>query len=258
MSNHVREIPLDKIFVNSNQPRKKFDEDSLRELANSIEKQGILQAILVRPMESDMFELVCGERRFRACKMLGLKTIKAEIRELNDSQILEVQLVENLQRENLNPFEEAKIFRRMVSELGYTHEEIGEKIAKSREFVTKRLRLLNLPLDLLEKINAGKLSVSQAEIILSTEDKSLQKQIAEKILRANLTVKQAKELLNNMPNSEADVLRGTSENYKDSQIVKVEVSGKAIDRLIDLAYSNRSTIPKLCSEIIEREVLKND
>lgn len=87
MSNHVREIPLDKIFVNSNQPRKKFDEDSLRELANSIEKQGILQAILVRPMESDMFELVCGERRFRACKMLGLKTIKAEIRELNDSQI---------------------------------------------------------------------------------------------------------------------------------------------------------------------------
>lgn len=253
MSNEVVELSLDSIIPDQNQPRKSFDETKLQELALSIEQHGLLHPILVRPIKNNKYQIVQGERRWRACKLFGLKTIKAEVRELGDKQVLEIQLVENLQREDLNPIEEAETFQRMISECGHTHKKISERIGKSREYVTKRLRLLNLSSTIQEKIRQGKLTASHAEVILSTEDTET---LATAIIENELTVRQTKNLVKLNP--EDDVLRRTSDVSENGLIIGVWISNESYSSLSQLASSKKMTIEKLCSKIIEKEVSKND
>lgn len=194
MSDEIKELFIDDVIPDPNQPRKCFDETKLQELAQSISQHGLLQPILVRPLQNDKFQIVHGERRWRACMLLGLKTIKAEPRELDGKQVLEIQLIENLQREDLSPIEEAETFQRMINELGYTHEELGKRIGKSREYVTNKLRLLELHEDIKKALHNGKIKESHARILLPFEE-SRQKAVFNEILAHGLKVRQVEEII---------------------------------------------------------------
>jgi len=221
----IVEIPLCNIQKDPNQPRKNFDEFKIKELAESIKVHGLLQPILVRPIGNDKFQLVQGERRFRACKILGLETIRAEVRKLDHKQILEFQIVENLQREDLNPIEEAEAFRHMIELLGYTHEKIGKRIGKSREYVTNKLRLLSLPKDLRRGVARGSLSEGHARALLSLNDIQKQREVCRQISGKKLNVRETEELAKNL--KEGDVSHETPADA----IIKVKEL--AVPRLVE-------------------------
>jgi len=204
----VKNLPLAVIVPDPDQPRRDFDETKLRELAESIKQQGLLQPILVRPLEDGQFQIVHGERRYRACKRLGLNTIKAEIRKLDDKQVLEIQLVENLQREDLNPIEEAETFKRLIDKFGYTHEQIAKKIGKSREYVSNKLRLLDLPNDLQRGIRRGNLSEGHGRTLVSLGDPTIQRMVCQEISAKKLSVRETEELVRSL-RERSDVSRET-------------------------------------------------
>ncbi len=251
MSNKIVELPLDSIISDPNQPRKSFDETKIQELAESVTQHGLLQPILVRPLGNGKFQIVHGERRWRACKLIGLKTIKAEVRELDDKEVLEIQLVENLQRENLNPIEEAEAFNRMVEELGYTHEAIAKRVGKSREYVTNKLRLLKLPDDIKNALREGKITESHAKALISLKNNE-QTEIFEKVVAEGLSIREMEEIIkgNNVP-------RGTmSDIPSDGLIIGVWVSQQTHQKLRELAMSENTTVEQLCSNII-KEAMEN-
>lgn len=189
----TEELPLDSVIADPNQPRKAFDAPSLVELAESIKKQGLLQPILVRPIDGNKFQLVCGERRLRACKSLDLKTIKAEIRKLTNDEVAEIQLIENLQREDLNPIEEAEALQRIL-ERGYTQEQAASMISKSREYVTNKLRLLKLHPETIDALRTGAISEGHARALVSIEENK-QPQFVDMIERQRLNVRQTEKLV---------------------------------------------------------------
>jgi ParB family chromosome partitioning protein len=161
----VTEIPLDRIVPNPKQPRLEFAEEALAELAESIRSQGVLQPILVRPA-GDSFQLIAGERRFRASQRIGLSTIPAIVRPIADDELLEVALIENLQREDLNAIEEAHGYQRLIEELRYTHERLSERVGKNRTSITNALRLLTLPSVVQTMVSRGTLSAGHARALL--------------------------------------------------------------------------------------------
>jgi len=198
MKRKNEDLALKLVVPDPDQPRNYFDEGKIKELAESIKKQGLLQPILVTPTKEGNFQIVHGERRYRACGLLGLETIRAEIRKLSRKQILEFQIVENLQREDLNPIEEAEAFRHMIELLGYTHEKIGERIGKSREYVTNKLRLLSLPEDLRRGVARGSLSEGHARALLSLNDIQKQREVCRQISEKKLNVRETEELVKNL------------------------------------------------------------
>jgi len=227
--NEIKELPIENIILHSNQPRKSFDETKLQELAQTIRLQGLLQPILVRPIDEGKFQLVCGERRFRACNLACLRTVKAEVRELDDKQVAEIQFIENMHREDLNPIEEAEMFQRMINELGYTHEELGKKICKSREYVTNKLRLLKLPNEVQEKLKSGALTEGHLKAIVSL-DSLKQSEIAKSVEEGNLTVRETEHLVRNFNN----VPCGTFNENRDLKLL-IPVPSRIYAILKDLA-----------------------
>lgn len=185
------EVVLDRIVPNPHQPRRHFDQHSLEELAQSIVHHGLLQPIVLRPWAGD-YQLVAGERRFRAAKLAGLDTIPAIIMELNDSQVAEIALVENLQREDLNPIEEAEAYKRLLGEFNLTQEVLAARIGKSRPAIANRLRLLNLAPPVRELVAQGQLTPGHARTLLSLPEEE-QVQAAETILSKGLTVRAAEK-----------------------------------------------------------------
>src|SRR5689334_21908795 len=162
----VQDLPLERIHPNARQPRIEFDADALAELAESIRAQGVLQPVLVRP-SGDNFELIAGERRYRASRSIGLSTIPAIVRSVSDEEMLELALIENLQREDLSPIEEALGYQRLIEELHYTHERLSERVGKNRSSITNALRLLALPANVQSMVSRGTLSAGHARALLS-------------------------------------------------------------------------------------------
>lgn len=162
----VRDLPLERIRPNPRQPRTEFNPEALAELADSIRAQGVLQPVLVRPA-GDGYELVAGERRFRASRSIGLSTIPAIVRSVSDEEMLELALIENLQREDLSPIEEALGYQRLIDELRYTHERLSERVGKNRSSITNSLRLLTLPAGVQSMVSRGTLSAGHARALLS-------------------------------------------------------------------------------------------
>jgi ParB family chromosome partitioning protein len=165
-----RSLPIDLVQRNPHQPRKHFDEGELNELANSIRSHGVLQAILVRPIAGGKYEIVAGERRWRAAQRAGLHAIPAVVRDLNEAEVLEIAIVENVQRTDLNPIEEAQGFQALIGRFGRTQQEIAEAVGKSRPHIANMLRLLTLPDDLQEMVRDGRLSAGHARAILTAPD----------------------------------------------------------------------------------------
>lgn len=169
-NNLLLELSINEIEPNREQPRKDFDEQSLSALAESIEKHGLLQPIVVRPRTSGRYEIVAGERRWRACRLAGLTHVSAVVKELDEQQCAEAALIENLQREDLNPYEEALGYDTLIKKFSLTQEQVSEKVSKSRTAVTNALRLLKLPEDILSALREGKISAGQARTLVSAQE----------------------------------------------------------------------------------------
>ncbi len=195
-------ISLTEILVNPKQPRRDFDEQALQELANSIKTHDIVQPITVSKMASGKYQLIAGERRFRAAKLAGLKDIPAYIRQANDQQLLELALLENVQRENLNAVELALSFKRMMEELDYTQEQVAERMGKERTTVTNYIRLLKLPPDILAAVRSNSLSMGHARALVNIDTIDKQLYVFKEIQQKELSVRQTEELVRKMYKSD--------------------------------------------------------
>jgi len=193
----IRDIEIDLIQPSRDQPRTFFDEAKLEELAQSIKTTGIIQPLLVRP-RGGLFELVAGERRWRAAQIAGLGRVPAIVREIPDDRLLEFALVENIQRQELNPIEEANAYRRLIESLGLTQDEVARRVGRDRTFVTNYLRVLKLSTDIQTLIEAEKLSFGHARTLLSVQDPVMQRRLAQKIVKHNWSVRETEQRVKNL------------------------------------------------------------
>lgn len=196
--NIVLFVPVDHIRKNPHQPRKEFDEERLEELGSSIKKHGLIQPITVRYIGEKRFELISGERRLRAAKLAGLKEIPAFIREADDEQSMAFALIENIQREELNPLEVALGYKRLLEEFDYTQSEVAERVGKNRTTVTNMLRLLNLPDFIQSALKANQLSMGHARALISIEDESVQQKMLKNVLDKGWSVRQIEDAVRNL------------------------------------------------------------
>ena len=188
-------LPVSEIEPNRSQPRRDFDEESLRELADSIAAHGVLQPLLVRPLAEGGYQLVAGERRWRASRMAGLFEVPVIVREMTDSEMMQIAMIENLQRENLNPVEEAMGYRMLIEEYHLTQEEISKSVGKSRPVIANALRILSLPKEILDMVSEGKISAGHARALLGFSDKAEQMRVARSINAKDLTVRDVEKLV---------------------------------------------------------------
>lgn len=208
----ISKIDINLIKANETQPRRYFDEEKIAQLAQSIKEHGVVQPIVLKK-EGSTYTIVAGERRWRAAKLVGLREIPAVIMELDDKQILEISLIENLQREDLNPIEEAIAYKRLIDEFNMTQEELGTKVGKSRTAVTNSMRLLNLDGRVQNYLIEGVISEGHGRALLGLEDKELQYATAQKIIDEALSVRQTEELIRN-------AAKGAAEKKEKEKTVK--------------------------------------
>ncbi|MEW2377196.1 ParB/RepB/Spo0J family partition protein [Micromonospora sp. NPDC047812] len=189
------EIPVDAIVPNPKQPRQVFDEDALEELKTSIQEVGFLQPIVVRQLDEEKYELVMGERRWRAAQAVGRESIPAIVRDTRDDAMLRDALLENIHRANLNPLEEAAAYQQLLDEFGATHEELARRIGRSRPQISNTIRLLNLPAPVQKRVAAGVLSAGHARALLSLDEPEAQEQLALRIVAEGLSVRATEEIV---------------------------------------------------------------
>ncbi|MDE6189676.1 MAG: ParB/RepB/Spo0J family partition protein [Clostridia bacterium] len=213
----VEILSIDKITANPNQPRKKFDENLLEELAVSIKNYGVVQPIIVCPIGNDSYEIVAGERRFRANKIAGNTTIPVIIKNLTRKQIKEISLIENLQRQDLNPIEEAQAYKSLIDEYGFTQEQLADKLGKSRPVITNSLRLLNLNPVVIDMVVNGRLSAGHARCLTSIKDYIVQNTYAIAACDKQLSVRQLELMVRNYlnPNKKQKLPQEQSVELKD-------------------------------------------
>lgn len=192
----IKNIKLNDIKPNANQPRKTFDKEKLQELANSIEENGLIQPVILRGVDKG-YEIVAGERRWRAARLVGLKEIPAIVRELDEQELALFAIIENMQREDLNPIEEANGVASMADTYGMTQGEISKSIGKSRPYITNMLRLLKLPTEIQDFISSGDLSNGHGRALLGLDTPQLQISVAKKVIAEGLSVRQTEELVRN-------------------------------------------------------------
>ncbi len=214
-------LPLSSISANVNQPRKSFDDDSLNELAESIKSQGVIQPIIVEEYAPGKYSIIAGERRYRASKIAGLEHIPSIIKSLGEIQRMEVSLIENVQRENLNPIEEAFAYQYLIQKSGYTQEEVAKKVGKSRSAVTNSIRLLNLPDTIKDDLISGLITSGHARAILSLINPSDQMLLRNKIVENDLSVREAESLAEEY-NKGKKIIQKKKDKGKDPEISLIE------------------------------------
>jgi ParB family transcriptional regulator, chromosome partitioning protein len=187
----LRHVPVELLHPNPNNPRKHFQEEELENLAKSLRDKGLLQPLVVRPRGDGSFEIVAGERRWRASQRAGLHDIPVLIRELDDKETLEIALIENVQRSDLNALEEARAYRQLIEQYAYTQQQLADAIGKSRSHIANTMRLMSLPDAIQQQIEEGSLTAGHARSLIATEQPE---ELAEKIIKLNLTVRQAEDL----------------------------------------------------------------
>lgn len=203
------ELNINELEPNRGQPRKEFSEEAMRELADSIAQHGVLQPLLVRPLLSGGYQIVAGERRWRASRMAGLATVPALIRELTDSEVMQIALIENLQREDLKPLEEAQGYQALMEEFGFTQDEISKSVGKSRPAVTNALRLLNLPEAVRGMLARGDLSAGHARTLLSFKDEAAMLTAAKRVVAEGLSVRELEKMAKKANAEKPEAVRST-------------------------------------------------
>ena len=219
-SNSSVMLKISEIEPNRSQPRKDFDENSLSDLAQSISQHGLLQPLLVRPLPIGGYQIVAGERRYRACRMAGLTEVPVTIRELSDTETMELALIENLQREDLSPIEEALGYKALIDEHGFSQEEVATSVGKSRPAIANSLRILKLPDSVLEYVKQDKISAGHARALLMLDNEKDMLELAELIYKKDLSVRQAEKLAKKKPEVEED----TQPERKPSFYSRVELA----------------------------------
>ncbi len=209
----VAEIEVNLIEANPFQPRMEFDDEALQELAQSIKEQGVIQPVTVRKLGYNRYQLISGERRLRASKLAGLSKIPAFIRIANDEQMLELALIENIHRENLNAIEVAISYQRLIDECNLTQEQLSEKVGKSRSAITNFLRLLKLPAEVQIALRDGHISMAHARALINIEDKETQLRLLQQIIEDDLNVRQTEELANKAKQPEGPKNQRKQTNY---------------------------------------------
>jgi len=252
-------VKLSKVEPNREQPRKNFDEDSLQELAESLKQFGMLQPILVQN-RGDYYEIIAGERRWRAAKIAGLKEVPVIVRELTDQEIVEISLIENIQREDLNPIEEAQAYKRLLTEFHLKQDEVAERVSKSRTAVTNSMRLLKLCDEVQKMVVNDMISTGHARALISIEDPEEQYLIAQKIFDEKLSVREVEKLVKDLhkppkpPKEENKTLQAIyqeiSERLKQSLSTKVSVSAKQNGAgKIEIEFYNHEDLERLLERI---------
>ena len=259
MDNSVEEsnavtLKLNDIIPNKDQARKQFDDEPLAELADSIAEHGVLQPLLVRPLPNGSYQLIAGERRYRASRMAGLTEVPVVIKSLSDEEAAVISLIENLQRENLNPVEEANGFNDLIKQFGLTQEEAAKKVGKSRPAVANALRLLKLPKEVLEMIKANQLSAGHAKALAGLEEKSKIIAAAKLIVEKGLSVREAEKLVKNLTAEKKEKTAAKSKriSYFDEVEIalnnslgrkaKVVTSGKKESGVLELAFYDKDDL----------------
>lgn len=253
-SGGITEIPLDEIRSNPYQPRVIFENNALEELANSIKEHGVIQPIIVKKSIKG-YELVAGERRTRAARLAGLKTIPAIIKEFNDVEMMEIALIENIERENLNPIEEAKAYDNILRINNITQEELARKFAKSRSYITNMLGLLNLPDTTIKLVEQKELSMGHARALSKLEDENKINELALRIVREGLSVRDTEKLINlaGLPkkhsisrNTTYDIRYSIYENLCREKLgVKVKINNKKIE----IPYKDDEQLTRILEEL---------
>src|SRR2546422_2064289 len=235
-ADQLRAIDIDRVLPNAHQPRKNFDEGALNELADSIREHGVVQPVVVCALKDGFFQLVAGERRWRAAQRAGLLRIPAVIREASEHASLEIALIENLQREDLNPIEEAQAYERLITEFGMTQEEVARRVGKNRTTVSNMLRLLRLPPEVQQWLRENRLTTGHAKALLSLSDLSAMVDSARKIIQGGFSVRQAEMLGSRYSREEKD----SSGNGSDV----VDTNVKAAIHALEQVLGTRVTVQK--------------
>ena len=217
----VKEVSIEKLVPGKYQPRRFFDQDALEALASSIKSQGIIQPIVVREVAGGQFEILAGERRWRASQLAALKTVPVIFKEMSDQEALAVALIENIQRENLNPVETAIALRRLIEEFTLTHQEAGEVIGKSRSSITNTLRLLELEEGVQQLLAEQKLDMGHARALLALPKKQ-QAEVAKKVVEAHLTVRETEQLVKTLLNASGESKAPKKIAKKDQDVLNLE------------------------------------
>ncbi|MBO8434391.1 MAG: ParB/RepB/Spo0J family partition protein [Tyzzerella sp.] len=260
----VFEVDIDKVEPNKNQPRKRFEETALEELAESIKEHGVLQPIILKKIDSG-YEIIAGERRWRASKIAGMKKIPAIVKKIDELKAFETALVENLQREGLNPMEEAKSYKRLIEEFSLSQEEAGKKVGKSRSVVANAMRLLNLDERVQNFVSENKLTNGHGRALLGITDKDVQFELAEKIIEEELSVRETESLVKKISENknkkvsekeESQSKKFKTDNYKyienDLKSIfgtKVKLSNKKNKGKIEIEYYSDEDLDRLISLI---------
>ena len=254
-------LPLDRITRNPDQPRKDFDEKALEELVDSIKKNGVLQPILVR-RKDDHYEIVAGERRYQASKLAGLTEIPVLVRDVTDDEIFQLALIENLQRSDLNPIEEALGYRKLIDDKGLTQEQLAKMLSKSRSAITNTLRLLDLPEDVQDMMVAGSLTAGHARAILAVPSEEARIRLADKVAAEGLSVRQTETLAPLFSGSETPRTprRATPQSFKraarrlrlalDTNVRVKQVRGK---NKIEIEFKDEDDLARIISLLSEED-----
>jgi ParB family chromosome partitioning protein len=252
------EVDIESIKPNRKQPRSIFNDEELSELAASIKEIGILQPPVVRKVGENQYELIMGERRLRASKLAGLKVIPVIIRETSDNELLREALVENIHRSNLNSLEEAAAYNQMLSDFGFTHDELAKKIGKSRPVITNTLRLLNLPPSVQKKLTSGALSMGHARALLGLTDFQEIERIANKIVAEGLSVRATEELISVGDSKKSGSKKKLSglgkyqeleEKIGDALDTRVKIKGGANGGRIQIEFADSEDLLRIAKEI---------
>lgn len=254
---HIVELDLESVEVNPFQPRTSFNEDSLRELASSIRELGVIQPITVRKLDYNQFQLVSGERRFRASRLVGLKTIPAYIRIANDQESLEMALVENIQRQDLDPIEISLSYQRLIDEINLTQEQLSERIGKNRSTIANYLRLLKLDPIIQTGMRDGFLSMGHGRTLINIEDTQTQLEIYEKVLANSLSVRETEKLVRSLQEGKPEEKSAAAapvlpKNIKKSIKEFSERLGTKVDVKVAKKGNGRLIIPFSSEEDLER------
>jgi len=254
-------IPIDKIIPNKRQPRLYFDQEKLQELSDSIKEHGVAEPVIVRPAENGTFELIAGERRWRASQLAKKEDLPAIVKSYSDEQALEIAIVENIQREDLSPLEEGEAYLALQKEFGLTQEDVAKKVGKSRSVVANTVRLLDLSNEIKESLLKSEISAGHARALLSIENESARKGAWEKIITDNVTVREIEALASGNKKGDSSLKEKKSLPLELAELedllasyfgTKVKVSGKADKGKIEIQYFSREDIERIIELLIKK------
>ena len=234
----ILRIPVDLIEPNPYQPRMTFDQEALDELADSIRTLGLIQPITVRKAAEGKYQIISGERRFRASRLAGMDMIPAYIRDANDQGMLEMAIVENIQRENLDPIEVAMSYQRLIEECNLTQEQMAFRVGKKRASVTNFLRLLKLPAKIQHDLKVGLLSVGHAKVLLGVEDIMVQEALCDLVIKEDMSVRQLEDKVRKLSQPKKDTGKDNTQNLPEDHLKVLEIVGRYFENNISLKRSN--------------------